>query len=291
MTRGRTLDDLVRHGRAKLATTDFGAAPREALLLVARVLGLNEAQVLARGRQEVSEEQHVRFVELLERRVTGEPVAYLFGEREFYGRSFRVDPRVLIPRPETEHLVETALSLPLPREPWILDVGTGSGCIAVTLALELPGARLVAADLSFDALAVALDNARRLGASERIFGLRTDLAAGLDLERFDLLVSNPPYVDRADAPSLSPEVTAYEPHTALFAEDRGFAALSGLLDAALELRPGRPLLVEIGAGQLDRVVAGAEARGLEVLQVVADYASIPRTVALARPEAPDTTLS
>ena len=119
--------DLLSDARARLAATPFAAPPREAVLLLGRVLGLGEAQVLARDPEEVSPEAAERFERVLERRLAGEPVAYLFEEREFYGRTFQVDARVLIPRPETEHAVEVALAEPLPTRPWVLDVGTGSG--------------------------------------------------------------------------------------------------------------------------------------------------------------------
>jgi len=208
-----TIDQLLAEARPRLAATSFGAPAREASLLLGRVLGLSEAQILAHGEREVPDEAAERFRHLLERRLTGEPTAYLFGEREFYGRSFQVDPRVLIPRPETEHLVEAALTEPLPDRPWILDVGTGSGILAVTLALESPEARVVATDVSPGALAVALANARHLGVRDRVFPVGADLARGLDLGRFDLVVSNPPYIDWSDAPTLSPGAI-------LFAEDR-----------------------------------------------------------------------
>src|SRR4030095_1300690 len=143
---------LLAEARPRLAATPFGASTREALLLLGHVLNLSEAQVLARQESEVSGEAERRFRDLLARRLTGEPVAYLLGEREFYGRPFYVDSRVLIPRPETEHVVEAALAERLPAAPRLLDVGTGSGCLAVTLALEIPGARVAATDLSAGAL-------------------------------------------------------------------------------------------------------------------------------------------
>src|SRR5262249_44965248 len=146
--------ELLREGRRRLAAGAF-AAPREAALLLGAVLGLTEAQAMARDDQAVPPAAAARFEALLERRPAGEPVAYRLGSREFYGRRFAVDPRVLIPRPETEHVVEAALALALPPAPRILDVGTGSGCLAVTLALELPGAFAAAGDLSPGALAVA----------------------------------------------------------------------------------------------------------------------------------------
>ncbi len=283
-----TLDQLLAEARPRLAATSFGAPAREAALLLGRVLGMSEAQILAFGEREVPAEGERRFRELLERRLTGEPAAYLFGEREFYGRPFQVDSRVLIPRPETEHLIDAALEAPLPENPWILDIGTGSGILPVTLALEIPGARAVATDISPGALAVASGNARRHGVRGRVFPVRTDLARGLDLSRFDLVVSNPPYVDRGDAPTLSPEVYNFEPHVALFPPGSGDSLYARIFqDVSREawdsLRPGVRLLVEIGQGQLDAVRRHAEAAGLRVADVRHDYADIPRVVILERP--------
>lgn len=276
-----TAGQLLAEARPRLAATPFGAPPREAALLLGHVLGLTEAQVHARPERPVPDEAAVRFRALLERRLTGEPVAYLTGEREFYGRVFHVDPRVLIPRPETEHVVEEALKLALPATPRILDVGAGSGCLAVTLALEIPGARVVATDLSPGALAVAAGNARRLGA--RVSFVRLDLTRGLDLARFDLVVSNPPYIDREDAPTLSPEVCNFEPHLALFAPGAGDSVLARLFAECGELPPGATLLVEIGFGQLATARRHAEASGLLLDGVRQDYAGIPRVLKLRRP--------
>jgi release factor glutamine methyltransferase len=275
-----TLRQLLAEARPLLAATSFGAPPREALLLLGHVLGLSEAQVLARGEVEVPATEEKRFRTLLARRLTGEPTAYLLGEREFWRRPFHVDSRVLIPRPETEHLVEEALAAPLPARPWILDVGTGSGILAVTLALEIPGARSVATDLSPGALAVAAKNARRLGAG--VLLVATDLTAALDLARFDLVVSNPPYIDPAAAPSLSPEVGNFEPSLALFAPGSGDSVLARLFAQCAVLRPGVRLAVEIGFGQLDAARRHAEASGLEIIRVRNDYAGIPRVLVLQR---------
>ena len=154
-----TVQGLLVEARRRLAAAPFAPPAREAGLLLAHALGVSEAQVLARHDEDVPAAAADRFLALLERRLAGEPFAYLTGEREFYGRGFRVDRRVLIPRPETEHLVEAALALPLPPGPRILDLGTGSGCLAVTLAAELPAATVVATDLSLAALAVARANA------------------------------------------------------------------------------------------------------------------------------------
>jgi release factor glutamine methyltransferase len=277
-----TIAHLLAEARPRLAATPFGAPTREALLLLGHILNLSEARLLARPDDEVPPEAERRFRDLLERRLTGEPVAYLLNEREFYGRPFWVDSRVLIPRPETEHVVEEALKQALPPSPRILDVGTGSGCLAVTLALELPGSWVVATDLSPRALAVAAKNARQLGATDRVGLVRTDLTAGLDLARFDLAVSNPPYVDRSEIPEISAEVCDFEPHLALFPPGAGDSILARLFARCAELRSGVALVVEIGRGQLDAARRHAEASGLELAGVREDYSGIPRVVVLRR---------
>lgn len=274
-----TVHELLSRARGRLRGAPFRPPTREAKLLLGHTLGLDEGQLLARDRQEVPAADERRFSELLERRLRGEPVAYLLGEREFWGRGFRVDRRVLIPRPETEHLIEMALALPLPGRPRVLDLGTGSGCIAVTLALELGGARVVAVDASPAALAVAAANARRLGARVAFAG--GDLTAALRLAPFDLLVSNPPYIDPRDAHELSSEITAFEPPLALYAES-GEAVHARLVRAAAALRPGGFVLLEIGRGQLPRVEELAAASALALVEVRPDLAGIPRAVLLRR---------
>jgi release factor glutamine methyltransferase len=274
-----TVHELLQRGRGKLRNAPFAPPPREASLLLGHALGLDEAQVLARDAESVPAPAERRFDELLQRRLRGEPVAYLLGEREFWGRSFVVDRRVLIPRPETEHLVELALGLALPPAPQILDLGTGSGCIAVTLALEIAGARVTALDLSPAALAVAAQNARRHGARVRFAG--ADLAEALRLEEFHLVVSNPPYIDPLDRARLSPEITGFEPSLALYAE-RGDAVTARILAGAAGLRPGAFVILEIGEQQLERVAALAAGSPLELLEARRDLAGIPRTLLLRR---------
>jgi release factor glutamine methyltransferase len=278
-----TIGALLAGARPRLAAAPFHPSTREAALLLGAVLGLSEAQVFARPGAAVAEDLAARFEELLARRLEGEPVSYILGEREFYGRPFHVDSRVLIPRPETEHVVESALALRPPRGAAVLDVGTGSGCLAITLALEIPESRAVATDLSPGALAVARGNARRHRVEDRVHLLAADLVAGLDLSRFDLVVANPPYIAPADAPSLSPEVCNFEPHLALFSPGAGDSTLARLFGAASGLRPGVPLVVEIGFGQFDAARRHAASAGLDLAGVRRDYSGIPRVLVLKRP--------
>jgi release factor glutamine methyltransferase len=279
-----TVGSMLKSGRARLAAVADPEQPgapsaREALLLLSQLLGRGEAQILAHDEDPVPAALAARFANLIERRVTGEPVAYLLGEKEFWGRPFAVDSRVLVPRPDTEHLLEAALGVPLPPGPWILDLGTGSGALAVTLALELPGSHVVAIDRSPGALAVASHNARDLGSPVRL--LASDWTAALRLERFDLLVSNPPYLDPAD-PEVAADVAAWEPDAALWAGERGLDAYRRLLVEAAGVRPGTPLLLELGAGQLAAVSALAEEAGWTVVGDRPDYAGIPRVLSLRR---------
>lgn len=262
--------------------------------MMARALGCNEARVLAHPEDELDIETEGRFREMLERRLSGEPIAYIFGEREFYGRPFKVDPRVLIPRPETEHLVELALELAgelagepagelqLPARPRILDLGTGSGCLAVTLACELPAARLTATDLSPAALAVARATARWHAVEDRVELVAADLALPLRLEGFDLVVSNPPYIGLDEASSLSIDVRDHEPGTALFAPGTRLSIIERLAAELGGLASGSLVAFEIGAGGEEAVAELLSGSPLALVATRADYAGIPRVVVTRR---------
>ncbi len=269
--------DLLDAGQEHLAGS-VEQPRREAALLLGEVLGLAEAQLYARADDDVPEQAAVSYGQLVRRRADRVPMAYLLGRREFYGRTFAVDPRVLIPRPETEHLVESALNC-IGDGARVLDVGTGSGCIAVTLALERPDSRIVATDLSPGALAVAAANCREHGVGDRVRLVRADLLAALRPGVFDVVVSNPPYVDVGEWPSLMPEIRDHEPPEALFAGD-GLDFYRRLFAAGSFLHAGQRLLVEIGKGQLDAARELAEQGGFEEEWVVADLAGIPRVLGL-----------
>lgn len=271
--------DLLDLGQEHLAGS-IEQPRREAALLLGEVLRLGEAQLYARADDEVPEAAAVSYGQLIRRRADRVPVAYLLGRREFYGRNFAVDPRVLIPRPETEHLVEAALRC-IDDGDRVLDVGAGAGCIAVTVALERPGVRVVATDLSPGALAVAAANCRAHGVGDRVRLVRADLLAALRPGTFDVVVSNPPYIDVGEWPSLMPEVRDHEPPEALLAGD-GLDFHRRLLAAGGFLRAGRRLLLEIGKGQIEAVRELAERGGFEEEWMVADLAGIPRVLTLRR---------
>jgi release factor glutamine methyltransferase len=278
-----TLGELIAAGRRTLAAGGVASPEREATLLLGSILGLSEPQIRAHDDWTVDSEGASRFSELLTRRSRGEPSAYLVGRREFYGREFGVDERVLIPRPETESLVEIALGAGLPEAATVLDIGTGSGCIALTLAAERPRWRVLAGDLSLAALARARQNAARLGLGDRVAFVAGDLAGPFDLSAIDLLISNPPYVDPEDGALVALDVRSHEPHLALFATGNGLALIARLIDMAGGLHDHALLAFEIGFGQLDAVLELAKAqRGLELVEVRTDLAGIPRDVVFKR---------
>lgn len=227
---------------------------------------------------------------LIERRAAGEPLQYITGHQEFYGLDFRVTPDVLIPRPETEFLVERIIKLmdeSMPA-PLIVDVGTGSGCIAVTLAVNVPQARLIATDLSAAALEVARTNAERHGVNDRIEFLKGDLLEPLETYHLensvDVLASNPPYVSEGHAGLIQREVRDWEPRAALFGGVEGLDFYRRLLVEGLTLvKPGGYMIFEIGYNQLDAITEIVAALEWELVDVVNDLQGIPRTVTLRRP--------
>jgi release factor glutamine methyltransferase len=261
-------------------TQDFFArkgidAPRlTAELLLARALSCDRVRLYLDFDKPVAEPELVRFRDLVRRRAEGEPTAYLVGEKEFFGRRFRVDARVLVPRPETELLVEAALAA-LPEGGRALDLCTGSGCVAVSLALGRTGARVVATDLSEDAIALARENAGALGAVVEFAtgDLWSAVHAGA---RFDVVASNPPYVPTPELASLSPEVRR-EPCNALDGGEDGLAVLRRVVEGAPErLLPEGTLVVEMHESHERAVPALCLAAGFERAEALRDLAGLPR---------------
>lgn len=252
-----------------------GLPPLEARLLLERVLGKTRAWLIAHADEAPGTEAEQAFAALAERRRQGEPIAYILGKREFYGVEFGVTRAVLIPRPETELLVELSLErIPENAAVRVLDLGTGSGAIAVTLAKARPQARLTAVDVDYAALAVARANASRHGVSVRFFC--GDWFGALSGETFDLIVSNPPYVTAAD-PHLAMGDLRFEPQRALVGGADGLDCIRAIVArAGAHLRPGAWLLFEHGYDQAEASLALLQAQGYREVQSWPDLAGIPR---------------
>jgi release factor glutamine methyltransferase len=262
-------------------------APRLAAeVLLAHVLGWERSRAIAHHPDALDEARWEEFRIAVRRHAAGEPLQYVTGEREFWGLSFRVTPAVLIPRPETEILVEKALELARTRGGGVrfADVGTGSGCIAVSVAHELAAARGLATDISPAALEVAQENARRAGVGARIAFICCDLLSCFPARPyFDMILSNPPYIPDGDMAGLSGIVREHEPYLALSGGDSGIEAYRRLIpQAAARLQPGGWLLLEIGAGQADAV--GALLRKQDWLsgETMRDLQGIPRCLVARR---------
>ena len=266
------LDAWLREAARRLGAAGVPEPALDAQLLASGFLGRDRAYVLAHPELEVPPEAE----EMLRRRETREPLAYILGWREFFGRRFQVSPTVLIPRQETECVVEACLQLPLPADAVVADVGTGSGCIAVTLALERPLWRVLATDCSMPALGVASANAARLGA--RVSLRVGDLVEPLRGMRCDLIVSNPPYVRRGE--SLQDEVGRFEPAEALFAGPTGLEFYERLAQEAPDvLQPAGWLVAELGDAEGAR--RAFEGRGWSA-EVRPDLAGLPRVLVARR---------
>ncbi len=277
-----TLKRRLDAARRALAATDIPDAHLEAEILWRHVLGYDRATLYACLGEDATMEQGTRFRDLLARRLNREPAAYIVGHREFYGLDFEVDSRVLIPRPETELLVSEAISRCAEMTaPAIVDVGTGSGAVAVSLARYLPRANVFAADVSAPALAVANHNCRRHGVAARVTLLQCDLLSGLP-GPVDLILANLPYLTAAEMASLPPEVRDYEPLTALSGGGDGLEVVRRLMGGFSDfLKPGGGLMLEVGPAQV-AVVAQTlrwdhpEAR----LEILTDLAGRKRVVRL-----------
>jgi release factor glutamine methyltransferase len=272
--------EALQAARARLAATSRNPR-RDAELLLAHVLQCDQAALLTHPERLLSTSESDQLESLLKRRLASEPMQYITGSQEFFGLLFEVTPAVLIPRPETEHLVEAALEHIAPEtNARIVDVGTGSGAIAVSLAHARPLAHLTAVDLSPAALEVARRNAQRHGVLDRVTFHQSNLLASVDGTDFDVVVSNPPYI--AEGEDLEPQVSNYEPHPALYAGPTGLEVYERLIPEARKvLKPGGWLLLEIGFGQQPAVEALL--RGWRSVSVVHDLQGIPRVLRAQNP--------
>jgi release factor glutamine methyltransferase len=303
-----------KQGIAQLREADVPSFTLAAELLLLHVLGRNRTWLYAHPEEIIADADAHRFSALLARRAAGEPTQHLTGKQEFWGLEFEVTPDVLIPRPETEHLIEVALDRLAIRElragrPQksageglrIADIGTGSGCIAIALAKELPAANFIATDISPAALAVAKRNAERNAVSGRIQFLACNLldlpaevqhvspgfhqspVTGHQSRLFDLIASNPPYIGRREAGSLSREVRDHEPHSALFGGEEGYELYADLItQSAQHLKPGGILVLELGHDSLPAVQPLLDTSDWINVGATNDLADIPRVLAAER---------
>lgn len=277
-TLGSLLDWTAKHLAQKGA--EF---PRlDAEVLLAHAVGCKRIDLYGlRFGETATPEVRQAYRELIRKRLEGCPVAYLVGRKEFYGLELTVSPAVLIPRPDTEHAVMVALEiakkLPAPR---VVDIGTGSGAIAIAVAKHCKDAQVTAVDLSPDALAVARANAEKVGVADRARFVQGDLFAGVGDERFDIIVSNPPYIAAEDMTGLPVGVRQYEPHLALDGGPGGFAVFDRLVaEAPPHLSPGGHLVIEIGSPQENAAREKITAAGVfELAATVHDYSGHPRVL-------------
>lgn len=281
-----TIRKVVRWSADDFAARGIGSARLDAELLVAHALGLDRVKLYMDLDRPLAADELARIRELVTRRRKREPIAYILGRREFYGRSFEVGPAVLVPRPETETLIERALEL-LPEDATgpVLDLCTGSGCIAITLAAERSALDVDASDVSEGALALAARNAAAHAVAERVRFHRGDLFAALPEERvYALIACNPPYVAERDRDALAPDVVEHEPALALFAGDDGLDVIRRLAaEAPRRLAPGATILIEVGAGQAPAVIDLLARAGLTDARAHADLAGHARVVEARRP--------
>jgi release factor glutamine methyltransferase len=278
----RALEEIDTASR-RLATAGIESSRLDAELLLAAAAGVSREAAIT-GSLDLSPATLKRFDVLIGRREKREPLAYIVGHKEFYSLDFEVTPAVLIPRPETEFVVNAALEFVAGKaDARVLDIGTGSGAIAIPIAVNAPRARVTAVDISSEALAVASRNARRHRVEDRLTFRPADcfevLDGGPKLDTFDVIASNPPYLDDSEIAALEADVRGYEPHVALSAGSRGFEILQRILEAApRHLARNGELIMEVGAGQAGAVAKFVEEAGLSAVSVINDFAGHARVV-------------
>ena len=289
MAESKTIGALLAWARRSLDQAGTSNAAQETLWLLAHALGLQSHHLASKAEQPVAAEVWARAGSLVSRRVAREPLQYILGTQEFCGLEFHVSPAVMIPRPETELLVQEVVRKGgLNKDTVLVDLGTGSGCVAITLATILNRTRILAMDLSSEALTVAKNNAERHAVGDKIYWMEGDLLSPMREGRMagavDVIVSNPPYIAEADWASLQPEVRVFEPRLALIGGQKGTELHARLLQDSREfLVPGGLLIMEIGQGQASALQQTVEqVGGYAAFQVVEDAAGIERVVIAQR---------
>lgn len=284
-----TISALVKWATEDFRTRGLDSPRLDAELIVSHALGISRTDVIIQGDRPLETRELQALRELVKRRRAREPMAYLRGFREFYGRSFKVDARVLIPRPETEVLVDVALRRIRPRSlsARVLDLCTGSGCVAITLARELPTASVVGTDISAGALAVARENAYRLGAYRASFREGDLCAAAVPGAVFDLVTANPPYIASREVGTLMADVKDFEPRLALDGGDDGLDFYRRIArDVPTRMAPGATLVLEVGYDEAADVEALLCSRGFSDIQVDKDMQGVARIVSAVAPSQP-----
>jgi release factor glutamine methyltransferase len=283
-----TIAEAITEGASRFQSSGVSEERRAAGALLGHALNIDRTSLLTRSDEQIDEARYDAYLRLIDRRAAGEPFQYITGRQEFYGLDFIVNPAVLIPRPETEFLVERVIQLARECEetaPLIVDIGAGSGCIAVTIALNLPNAKVIATDISSAALEVAKKNAELHGA--RIQFVEGDLLeplARLGLENaVDFLASNPPYIEESGSETIQREVRDWEPRAALFGGADGMDFYRRLFAEGLNfVKPGGYFVCEIGYNQLDRIIRLINDSGWEMVDATRDLQGIPRTITARR---------
>lgn len=275
----KTVADCLQAGIAELGRAGVPDARSQASSLLRYAIARDRAYIVSHPEYELTEHELAIFTDAVSRRSDRVPFQQIVGRQEFYGLDFIVTPDVLIPRPETEILVERAIEFIGDRERRFLDIGVGSGCISIAILKNCARATAIAVDVSDAALNVAKRNAEMHAVTERLDLRPSDVFAELADEKFDLIVSNPPYVPLADLETLQPEVRDHEPHLALTDNSNGLSIIEGIVAESPEhLKPGGWLLIEIGYGQRDQVASMFDRRRWAAARFIDDLQKIPRTL-------------
>ena len=282
-----TIAETLKQASQQLRAASIANDVLDAQTLLAEALGKDRTYLIVNFNEQLSEELLMKFQRLIARRCAGEPVQYITGHQQFFGLEFKVTPDVLIPRPETELIVEETIRLAEEHKlasPVVIDVGTGSGCIAVALARELETAQVMACDISEAALAVARRNAVKHDLADRIRFVHSDLLSAFpETQAADFILSNPPYVAQNELPTLQREVREWEPHLALTDFDDGLSLYRRLLnEAPSRLKVGGYLICELGYTQSEAVSAMADLQIWEAPRLLDDLQGIPRTLVLQK---------
>ncbi len=275
------LRELYLSGKENMKRSSVENPALESYLLLSKANAVSDiAEIYTHPEKEMESETVEQYFKLLGRRANNEPSAYIMGEKEFYSRRFEVNPSVLIPRPETELLTEETIKIVESMEsPAVLDLGTGSGCIAVTIAAETPLSNVYASDLSAEALRTAENNARMHQVDDRISFVNGHLLSPFKKNAFDIIVSNPPYISESDFETLGPEVRDYEPRLSLLAGSDGLRIIKDIVnESPFILKDGGWCLLEIGQGQSERVIGLFHERGFSEISALRDISNTERVV-------------